>query len=105
MSDQINVLASGTTDSVQSDDFAVGVTPVMVFAFGTLGSDTGDLQVRQSDGTYSDVYDTDGQVQLSATRPQVLINAPGTYRVDVTTRTGSWGIDCSPFDPRRVDDT
>lgn len=102
MADQINILASGTTDSVTTEEVAVGSEPVMLMAFGALGSDTGDLQVKQSDDTWSDVYDADGQVQLSATRPQWLVTGPGTYRVSVTTRTSSWGIDASPFDKSRT---
>jgi len=104
MADQINILASGTSSSPAAVtlEVAVGAEPVMIHAFGSLGSDTGDLQVKQSDDTWSDVYDTNGQVQISATRPQVLIEGPGTYRVVVATRTSAWGIDASPYDKNRT---
>lgn len=104
MADQINILASATSSSpiALTAEIAVGPEPVMVMAFGTIGSDTGDLQVKQSDDTWSDVYDADGQVQLSASRPQWLITAPGTYRVAIQTRTAAWGVDASPFDKNRT---
>lgn len=93
-----NILESGTTDSVQSSTVNVKSQPVGIHIFGTLGSDTADLQVQASDDTWSDVYDADGQVVLSSTRPQVLIEMPGKYRLNVGTRTGAWGADASPYD-------
>lgn len=99
----INVLASGTTDSVTTDEVDVGPTYVGFIAFGTLGSDTGDVQIKASDGSWVDVYDSNGQVQLSATRPQVVMTMPGVYRVSVATRTSAWGIDATPYDPQRFD--
>jgi hypothetical protein len=99
----INILESGTTDSVTTAEVDVGPTYVGLIAFGTLGSDTGDVQVKASDDSWVDVYDSDGQVQLSASRPQVVLQMPGVYRVSVTTRTSAWGIDATPYDPNRFD--
>lgn len=98
MASNINILASGTSDSVQSATVSVEATPITISLFGTLGSDTADLQRKASDDSWMDVFDGDGQVILSATRPQVEITGVGEYRLDVTTRTGSWGADASPFD-------
>ena len=88
-----NILASGTGAGT-SNEFEVGSKPRMVMCFGTLGSDTGDLEVQASDGsTWTDVYDTDGQVQLSATRPQIVIQGPGIYRVVYSARAAAIGVD------------
>jgi hypothetical protein len=87
-----NILASGTGAGTSSS-FEVGPEPRMVAAFGTLGSDTGDLEVQDTGGGWSDVYDTNGQVQLAAARPQILITAPGTYRVSYSARAAAIGVD------------
>jgi len=88
-----NILASGTGAGT-SNEFTVGSEPRTVAAFGTLGSDTGDLEMQASDGTtWTAVYDTNGQVQLSATRPQVMIEGPGVYRVDFSARASAIGVD------------
>ena len=89
-----NILASGTGAGTSNEFEVSGDNPRTVAAFGTLGSDTGDLELQASDGsTWMDVYDTNGQVQLSATRPQVTIQGPGIYRVVFSARAAAIGVD------------
>lgn len=94
------ILAAGTTDSVVTQTINVKSVPVRVSLFGTVGSDTADLQVLSTNSPqeWDDVYDSDGQVQLSATRPQVEITGSGQYRLNIATRTGSWGASASLYD-------
>ena len=84
------VLALGT-GAAQSADFHVLTQPVRLQIYGTFGADTADLQIKDPEGDYVDVYDSNGQVVMSATRPQVLIDGPGTYRLDYNARTAAQG--------------
>ena len=97
MNQSRNILASGTTDSVQSISFVVRSSPVAVTTFGTLGSDTGALESLASSGAWVAIHDENGAVLVSATRPQLQISLPGVYRINVTTRTAAWGIDVTPY--------
>lgn len=88
------ILAPGTTDSVQSKDILIEKERpklVCLYPYANLGSDTADLEVKAPDDTWVQCTDDNGDIILSATRTTEVIVGPGTYRLNVTTRTASWG--------------
>lgn len=89
---QQNVLASGTGAGT-SDPIFVSGAPVGVYAFGTLGANTGALQRYASDGSWVPVYLNGEAVALSATNPQVVIEGAGQYRVVFDARAAAIGVD------------
>lgn len=87
------ILAPGTTDSVNTAPFKVRRNEeVTISLYGTLGTDTGTLKRQDPAGTWVTCTDDNGDIVLSATRTMEVIVGLGTYRVEVGTRTGSWGI-------------
>lgn len=88
----IIILAPGTTDSVTSAVFEVEVgEEVVITLYGTTSADTAELQRRDPAGTWVQTTDDNGDIDLSITRAVEVIVAPGAYRLNVPTRTGSWG--------------
>jgi type 1 fimbria pilin len=84
------ILESGT-GAAASSEFHVLAQSVRLQIYGTFGSDTADLQIKSPSGSWTDVYDSNGQVVLSAVRPQVLVEGAGTYRLDYNARTAAQG--------------
>lgn len=88
-------IESATTGTGQSDSFEVLNRPVTVQVFGTLASSTADLQRQASDDSWVDVYDDNGKVTLSDTRPQETVWGGGRYRLNWTARPSAVGASVS----------
>lgn len=89
------ILAVGNSDSQTSSTFTLQVreeATVMVYPYGSVGSDVAQLQRQDPAGTWVQCTDDNGDIDLSDTRTTEVIIAPGTYRFNVPTRTSSWGI-------------
>lgn len=88
-----NSILTKATGAGNSDDFTVDQFPltVVIYPEANFGSDEGDLKILNPDGTYDDVYDDNGQVVLSASRPQAKVVGAGTYRLEFSARTAAIG--------------
>jgi len=102
MSREALVVLTPGTGAADSIEFTVGASSVRlcIYPQANFGADTADLTIKGSDGTFVDVYDSNGQVVLSATRPQVFIDGPGVYVLEANARTSAWGADILEV-PRR----
>lgn len=95
MAAQEVVLTPGTTNSVQTGNIVVERNkPIFVglYPYANLGSDTGTLEKLAPDDTWVRCTDDNGDIVLSATRTMEVIYGPGTYRLNVSTRTSAWGV-------------
>jgi len=98
MSNEIIYLASatgaGTSEDIDCERF-----PQRITAYGTHGSDTGALQVKDAAGAYQAVYDnytgSSAAIALGATRPSVIWSG-GTVRVVYTARAAAIAVQASP---------
>lgn len=79
---------TGTSDTFYLDKPYPGRT-VQIYG-SSLGDVEADLQIETPIG-WNDVYDDNGQVVLTATRPQEVVYGPGTFRLNFTVRTESVG--------------
>jgi hypothetical protein len=89
------ILAPGTTDSVQTDVFKVRrgeEVTIMLYPEANLGADTGTLQKLDPAGTWVNCTDDNGDITLSTDRTMEVVVGLGTYRLNIATRTGSWGV-------------
>lgn len=89
------ILAPGTTDSVNSASFDVRrgeEVTVSLYPYANLGADTATLKRWAPDDTWVTCTDDNGNVILSATRTMEVVVGLGLYRLEVPTRTASWGI-------------
>jgi hypothetical protein len=89
------VILAKATGAGNSADFIVrpGV-PVSIAAYpeANLGADTGALVLKNPDGTYDAVYLDGSAVELSATRPQMIVDMLGTFRIEFSARTAAIGV-------------
>lgn len=87
------IMAPGT-GAMNSQDFEVYGEPVTVSLYpqaSLLAAEHFNLMIKAPDNTYVKVVDSGGAVQLNGTRPQVLVNGHGTYRLEAAARTSSTG--------------
>ncbi len=83
----------------QTDEFIVGLYPIKVglYPIGDLtAGEFADLQEADPAGTFGDVSDpfyqgTGAQVRLSTLATDVIVTAPGTYRLDFDNPTSAVG--------------
>lgn len=87
------VILAKATGAGNSSDIVVDKYPltVIIYPEANFGADTADLKIQNPDGTYDDVYDDNGQVILSASRPQAKIVGAGVYRLEFAARTAAIG--------------
>ena len=91
---QILAAATGASASdevsVEKPEFAK-----TIMAKGTLtGAETiGDVQIKDSGGSWVDYYYNGTQVQLSDTQTAIMLEGIGTYRVNKGVTTAAVGID------------
>lgn len=90
-------IAAKATGTGQSSTFDVQRHPVTVQIYpgANLSGATADLQRLDPDGTYVDVYDENGKVTLSDTRPQEVVYGTGTFRLNFTARASAVGASYS----------
>jgi len=92
-------ILSETTSAVASSPFVATNNPVLINLDSSTAAPTADefgtVQYRDSIGTWRNAYNESGDlIQLDVNRPQVLIVAPGNYRVNkaATTETVGYSI-------------
>ena len=88
------ILTKGTTDSVNSSTFEIKIGKpklVCIYPDANLGTDEANLMLQDPDGTYVQCTDDNGDIVLSASRTMEVVVGPGIYRLEVATRTASWG--------------
>ena len=81
------VILTPTATATQSSSFDVDARRMTVYAYSGNGSalaagEHGTLQRQNPAGTWQDVYDSNGIVQLNGTLPGVDIVGGGRYRID-----------------------
>jgi len=89
------ILEPGTTDGVTSAEFNVAKdqsVTLVLYPEANLGANTATLKIKAPDGSFVTATDKDGDVVLSDTRNVQVVDGVGVYRLDVATRTLSWGI-------------
>ena len=88
------VILAKATGSGDSDPFDVITMPITVTIYpkANYGSDTGNLVIKNEDGTWDDVYKDAVQVKLSSTNPQLTVTGGGTYRIEFSARTSAIGV-------------
>jgi len=99
LEDTFTVIRAAVDTAGQTSDFEVGKYPVQVslFPIGDLTvAEFADLQVKDSSGTFGDLADpsyqgSGGQVRLSTVATTIIIDAPGTYRLDFDNPTNAVG--------------
>ena len=96
MSQTQNILIKAT-GAGNSSDVTVHKIPITVSIFpkANFGADTGNLTMKNTDGTYDDVYRDGTQVQLTATNPQYIIYGGGVFRIEFSARTAAIGADAT----------
>jgi hypothetical protein len=85
---QVTILPKAT-GAANSDGFLVDsrALTVGIYPEANLGAEVATLQIQNPDGTWDDVYDENGVVQLGATRIQETIWGGGTFRLEFAART------------------
>lgn len=88
MSQQTEILAKAT-GAANSNSVEVHHRPITVGIYpeANLGAEVATLQIENPDGTWDDVYDENGVIQLGATRIQETIWGGGTFRLEFAART------------------
>lgn len=90
------VIYAKATAAGQSTAFYVEPgKPVTVYIYpsANLAADEyGDLQRKNPDGTWDDVFDSAGQVRLSSARTCITIEGEGEYRIDKDLSTAAFGV-------------
>lgn len=101
---QTQTILTPATGAGNSSAFTVSDRPLTVGIYAstgsvTTGSEFADLQRKNAAGNWSDVYDSAGQVRLSAARTEITIVAGGEYRIakDSTTQTVGVELREAPF--------
>ena len=92
MSLQVEILAKAT-GAANSSEFEVDARPVTVGMYpeANFAAETAQLQIKNPDGTWDDVYDDNGLILLGATRPQETVWGGGTFRLEFIARTSAMG--------------
>lgn len=90
---------SPTTSATASSSFFIsGLERVTVICPGLAGAETAQLQISYDEGlTFIDYYDRDGIVQFTATCNGLLVEGPGTFRVDKDASVGAVGVYLAGF--------
>lgn len=87
------LLLAATTDEAYSDSFTVTGErldmPAVFTCPGLTSTDTGTVQRKNVDGSFSDCYDNGALVQVTATNTEVTVSAPGVYRVHKSASTSA----------------
>ena len=88
------VILAKATGAGNSNEFTVINTPVVIAAYpeANYGSDTGELALKNPDGTYDDVFANGAVVALSATNPAFIVYGAGTYRIEFSARAAAIGV-------------
>jgi len=83
------VLLEKGTGAANSNGFLVDSRAVTIGIYpeANLGAEVAQLQIKNPDGTWDDVYDENGAVQLGAARIQETIWGGGTFRLEFAART------------------
>ncbi len=82
--------ATGAGDSIDFDVTTVPIT-LSIYPKANFAAETGNLVIKNEDGTYDDVYKDGTQVQLGATKPAITIVGGGTFRIEFAARTSAIG--------------
>lgn len=89
------IIETPATGSGNSQDFVVDSTSINVCVYPQSAlvddSEFANLTIKDPAGTYVEVHDSAGQVQLHGANPQVTIVAPGVYRLEWSARTAAIG--------------
>jgi len=94
-------LLAATTSATASEAFAVhnhGPAPSMPAHFtcpGIAGSETGTLQKKNADGSYSDYYIDGVLQQITASHTGVVVFGPGWYRINKSATAASVPVEVS----------
>lgn len=93
------VILTPTTSAAQSSAIRLGDhETVTLVCPGLAGVETAQLQISYDEGTtYVDYYDRDGVAQFTATCNALLVEGPGTFRVDKDASVASVGVYVAGF--------
>ena len=88
------IILAVATGAGNSDDFTVSDNPINICLYpeaALLDAESHNLMIKDPAGTYVEVFDSAGQVQLNGLNPQITIIAPGVYRTEASARTTATG--------------
>lgn len=77
---------------VQSSD-----SPIHFTCPGIAGAETGDLQKRNADGTFTDYYEEGTQQQITATNTGLTVYGPGHWRINKSVTAASVPVEVSTY--------
>lgn len=95
MSNDIVILAkaTGAGNSDDVDVYPGAPATLSIFPEANFGSDVGALMKKNPDGTYDQVYDDAlAAIELKATKPHIIVDASGTFRIEFSARTAAIGV-------------
>lgn len=90
-------LLAATTSATESNEFEAvyNHVPAHFTCPGLAGSETGTLQKKNADDTFSDYYQDGSLVQATATNSGAVAYAPGIYRVNKSATAASVPVEVS----------
>lgn len=94
------LILSPTTDAAVSEKFGVSdrflVTVILHATAGLTDGEYADIQVSHDLGTsWQDLWEGDAQIRLHSKNTAIVLQGPGTYRVDKDASTNAAGVTTS----------